>query len=134
MDYIILYLGTGVNILTRQTWESMNKPRLDWSPFQLRLANQSKVLPIDRLTQVSVEFEGLRTYSDFKFIDIVSDTNPYPALLGIDWEIENQTIGINKVRFYNLGNWRFSSYEFKALKKWVSINVFCQMQCSHVFC
>ena len=29
---------------------------------------------------------------DFKVIDIVDDTNPYPALLGIDWEIDNQTI------------------------------------------
>ena len=35
MDYIILDLGSDVNILTRQTWESMGKPRLDWSPIQL---------------------------------------------------------------------------------------------------
>ena len=28
----------------------------------------------------------------FKVIDIVYDTNPYPALLGINWEIDNQTI------------------------------------------
>ena len=39
-----------------------------------------------------VEVEGLRTYVDFEIIDIVDDTNPYPALLGIDWEIDNQTI------------------------------------------
>ena len=25
-------------------------------------------------------------------IDIVDDTNPYPALLGIDWEIDNKSI------------------------------------------
>ena len=92
MDYIILDLGLDVNILTRQTWERMNNPRLDWSPIQLRLANQSKVLPIGRLTQVPVEVKGLRTYVDFEVIDIVDDTNPYPALLGIDWEIDNQTI------------------------------------------
>ena len=29
MDYIILDLGSDVNILTTQTWESMNKPQLD---------------------------------------------------------------------------------------------------------
>ena len=29
MDYIILYLGSDVNILMRQTWESMGKPHLD---------------------------------------------------------------------------------------------------------
>ena len=31
MDYIILDLGSDVNILTRQTWKSMGKPHLDWS-------------------------------------------------------------------------------------------------------
>ena len=39
-----------------------------------------------------VEVEGLRTYADFEVIDIVDDTNIYPALIGIDWEIDNQTI------------------------------------------
>ena len=29
MDYIILDLGSDVNILTHHTWESMGKPRLD---------------------------------------------------------------------------------------------------------
>ena len=33
MDYIILDLGSDVNILTRQTSKSMGKPRLDWSPI-----------------------------------------------------------------------------------------------------
>ena len=65
---------------------------MDWSPIQLRLAYQSKVLPIGRLSQVPVEVEGLRTYVDFEFIDIVGDKSPYPALLGIYWETNNQTI------------------------------------------
>ena len=75
MDYIILYLGSDVNILIRQTWESMNKPRLNWSPIRLRLGNQSNFLPIGRLTQVHVEVEILRTYTYFELIDIVDDTN-----------------------------------------------------------
>ena len=70
----------------------MGKPRLDWSPIQLCLANQAKVLPIGRLSKVIVDVEGLRTYADFEVINIVDDTNPYPTLLGIDWAIENQTI------------------------------------------
>ena len=92
MDYIILYLGLNVNILTSQTWVSMNRSWLEWSSIQLRLSNQSKVLPIGRLTQVSVEVEGLRTYAYFEVIDIGNATNPYPALLWIDLEIVNQTI------------------------------------------
>ena len=76
MDYIILDLGLDVNILTRQTCESMNEPRLDWSPIQLRLVNQSKVLPMGRLTQVPVEVEGLWTYAYFEVIDTIDDENP----------------------------------------------------------
>ena len=39
-----------------------------------------------------MEVEGLTTYADIEVIDIVDDTNPYPALLGIDWVVSNQTI------------------------------------------
>jgi len=70
----------------------MGKPHLDWSPIQLCLANQVKVLPIGQLSNVIVDVEGLRTYEDFEVIKIVDDTNPYPALIGIDWAIDNQTI------------------------------------------
>ena len=55
MDYIILDPGSNVNILTCQTWEIMGKPPLEWSPIQLRLANQAKVLPVGRLSQVQVD-------------------------------------------------------------------------------
>ena len=70
----------------------MGKLHLDWSPIWLRLANQAKVLPIGWLRNVITNVEGLHTYADFEFINIVDDTNPYAALLGIDWAIENQTI------------------------------------------
>ena len=69
----------------------MGKMRLVWSPVQLRLANRLKVFPIGRLTEVFVEV-GLWTYSYFDVIDIINDTNLCLALLGIDWDIENQTI------------------------------------------
>ena len=39
MDYIILDIGSYVNILMWPTWESVGKPRLDWSPIQLWLSN-----------------------------------------------------------------------------------------------
>ena len=34
----------------------------------------------------------MHTFADFEVINIVDDTNPYPTLLRIDWEMENQTI------------------------------------------
>ena len=33
MDYIILDLGSDVNIMTQRTWESMGNPCLEWSPI-----------------------------------------------------------------------------------------------------
>ena len=42
--------------------------------------------------RVLVEVEGLQTYADFNIIEIFYDTNMYPALLGIDWAIENHPI------------------------------------------
>ena len=32
------------------------------------------------------------TYVDFEEIDIIDNMNPYPALLGINWAIDNQCI------------------------------------------
>ena len=40
MDEVILDLGYGVNVLTKHTWELMGKPKLRYSPIQLRLVNQ----------------------------------------------------------------------------------------------
>ena len=42
---VILDLGSEVNVLTKQTWKQMGKPTLDWSPIQLRLANQQNIVP-----------------------------------------------------------------------------------------
>ena len=92
MDYIILDLGLDVNIMMQNTWDSMGKLRLDWPHVQLRLANQEKVLPIGRLSQVLIDIEGLCIFTDFEVFNIVDDTDPYPTLLGIDWAIDNQTI------------------------------------------
>ena len=44
------------------------------------------------LANVPVNIEGIHTFVDFEVIEIVDDTNPYPSLLCIDWDIQNQTI------------------------------------------
>ena len=44
------------------------------------------------MSQVPVDIEGLHTFADFEVINIIDDTNTYPALLGIYWAIDNQTI------------------------------------------
>jgi hypothetical protein len=39
MDKVVLDLGYEVNVIAKQTWEIMAKPKLVFAPIQLRLAN-----------------------------------------------------------------------------------------------
>ena len=66
MTDIILDLGSEVNVLTRQTWEQMGRPTLEWSPIQLRLDNQQKIVPLGRFPSVPVDIDGVNTLEDFK--------------------------------------------------------------------
>ena len=34
----------------------------------------------------------MRSLADFEVIEIIDDSNPFPALLGIDWEFDNLAI------------------------------------------
>ena len=41
---------------------------------------------------VPVDIAGVSTLADFEVIEIIDDSNPYLALLGIEWEMENATV------------------------------------------
>ena len=92
MTDVILDLGSDVNVLTKQTWEQMGKPTLAWSPIQLRLANQQKIVPLGRFLDLQIDIDGVSTFADFEVIEIIDDSNPYPALLGIEWAMENAAV------------------------------------------
>lgn len=50
-----------------------------------------------RLHGVTVDIEGVSTLDGFEVIEIIHDKNPYPALLGIDWDIDmNGFINLKK--------------------------------------
>ena len=70
----------------------MGSPKLVRSPIHLRLANQQQVSPLGRLPQVPVDIDGVRSSTDFEVIEIIGDSRPYPALLGIDWAIGNMAV------------------------------------------
>jgi hypothetical protein len=92
MDYVVIDLGSEVNVMTKQTWALMGKPRLIYSPIRLRMANQKVVIPFGRLEQVHVDINRVRTFADFKVIEIIDDSCPYPTLLRIDWDFNNSTV------------------------------------------
>jgi hypothetical protein len=98
MDNVILELGSEVNVLPKKTWEAMGEPQLGYSPIQLNLEYQHKVVSIGILKGIPVDLDGLHNMTDFEFIDIVDNTSPYPTLLGLDWAFDNQDIINLKIR------------------------------------
>jgi hypothetical protein len=107
---IILDLGSEVNFLPKKTWEALGEPTLEFSPIQLNLVNQHRVVPVGRLKGIPVDLDGVCTMEDFEVIDIVDKTSPYPTLLGLDWDFENQTIINLKTR-----KMIFESREYKVI-------------------
>jgi hypothetical protein len=110
MGYIILDIGSEVNVLPKKTWKCMGEPTLGYSPVQLKLANQHRVLPIGRLKGVTVDLDGVRTKENFEVIEVVDITTPYLALFGLDWAFDNQAI-------INLKTWKmtFESGEYRVI-------------------
>ena len=88
----MLDLGSDVNILPKKTWEALGKPRLKYSPIQLRMENQYCIFPIGRLENVEIDVAGVKIVANFEVINIMGDKDPYPALLGIDWAYENYAV------------------------------------------
>lgn len=76
MDQVILDLGSNANVFPKKTWERMGRPVLQWSPIQLRMANQHKIILMWRLQGVTVDIEGKSALADFEVIKIVDDINP----------------------------------------------------------
>jgi hypothetical protein len=85
----------------------MGEPQLGLSPIHLKLENQHRVAPIGSLKRIPID--GVRTMEKFEFIDIVDNTSPYLALLGLDWDFDNQAIINLKTRkmIFQSGEYRF---------------------------
>ena len=70
---------------------------LQWSPIQLKMENQQKIIPMGWLYGVTIDIEGESAMVNFEVIEIVDNNNPYPALLGIDWDTDmNGAINLKK--------------------------------------
>ena len=58
------------------------------------MENQQNIIPLGRLPKFVVDIAGLKVLADFEVKEIVDDTDPYPALMGIDWAID---IGVSLI-------------------------------------
>ena len=63
----------------------------------------------------TVEISQVSTLAYFEVIEIIDDSNPYPALLGIEWAIENDAV-------INLKN-RQMTFEGKGLRVIVPLDL-----------
>jgi hypothetical protein len=54
--------------------------------------NQYIIYPIGRLEQVEVNIEGVKKKVDFEMIEIMDDSDPYPAFLSIDLAFDNNVM------------------------------------------
>ena len=88
----------------------MGEPTLGYSPVQLKLANQHRILPIGRLKGVTVDLDGVHTKAYFEVIEIVDGTTPYPTFLGLDRAFDNHAIINLKTR-----KMTFDSGEYKVV-------------------
>lgn len=59
MDEVVLDLGSKVNVLMKLTWELIRRPKLRYSLIQLRLANQQRVCPMGRMSNMPMDIEGV---------------------------------------------------------------------------
>jgi hypothetical protein len=99
IDYVVLNLGSKVNVMTKKTWALMGKPKLVYSPIILRMDNKQFVSPFGILEHVPVDINGVRMFADFEVIEILNDRCTYLALLGIDWAFNNSTVvDLKKIR------------------------------------
>jgi hypothetical protein len=106
VDNVILDLGSDVNVLPKQSWEMMGEPELVWSPIHLMLANQHEIVPIGRLKGVLMNIDGVHIMANFDFIEIVDESQPYPSLMGLEWDFNNHAIIELKMRemIFEFGN------------------------------
>ena len=82
MDRVILDLRSNANVLLKKTWELIGKTKLQWLTIQPKMENQQNIVPLGRLSGITIDIDGVHTTTKLKLIEIVDDSNPYLALLG----------------------------------------------------
>ena len=82
---VVLNFGSQVNIMTRDTWEQLGKPRLYESGIYLKLADQGLIEPIGVWKNVDTMIKGISTKVNFEIINPKEGSSSFPALVGRPW-------------------------------------------------
>ena len=79
---VVLDFGSQVNIMTRDTWEQLGRPRLYELGIYLKLADQGLIKPFGVWTNVDMAIKGISNKVDFEIIDPKEGSSSFLALVG----------------------------------------------------
>ena len=65
---VVLYFGSQVNILTKDTWENLGWTQLVKSNYYLKLSDQVLIKPLGLCRNVETTIMGISIRTDFKVI------------------------------------------------------------------
>ena len=82
VQQVIFDFRSQVNIMTRDTWEQLGKPRLKESGIYLNLAYQGLIEPIVVCRNVDTTIKSITTKVEFKIINPKEGSISFPALVG----------------------------------------------------
>ena len=74
-----------MNILPEFLYKKYNLAKLEEVPFQLKMADQRRIQPLDILQKQEVCVAGMSFQVNFVVIRMEENDSPYPMLLGRPW-------------------------------------------------
>ena len=77
--------GSGVNILAESEFLKMKNVKLEPAPFQVRMADHSRVQPIGMLRKQIITIQGLQFSVNFVVLRMKENASAYSMLLGRPW-------------------------------------------------
>jgi len=78
---VVVNLGSQVNILSKETWIRMGKPKLTRSKNFLKLMDQRFVKPVSMLRRMEIVIMGIPTLVDFEVINLEKGIPTYSELV-----------------------------------------------------
>ena len=86
VQQFVLDFGSQVNIMTRDTWEQLGRPRLNELGIYLKLAEQGHIEPIGVWRNVDRAIKDITTKVEFEIIDPKEGSKSSPNLLVRPWD------------------------------------------------
>jgi hypothetical protein len=81
---------TQVNTMTEETWEILGKPTVVYSLGRIGLFKGKMITLCERVINVPIIVHGTSNEEEFKVIQFVGDSTPFPLLLCKTWIEKDQ--------------------------------------------